>query len=195
MVTVLPFSTFIAAGLVTAWALPHSRHTVWWWLAIFAAGLVMATVVRWVADRGLPAVADEQPFDGSTLDGAVAGMACALFLVIGFLLLPQSFEVRNGPTLTGVATADAVLRAVDDLVSGSPGQPMEIRVLDNDTGAIEPATLTLPTAVAGASITKQHTIAYTPTAQTTGVTTFAYKVCDAAKANCAQAEVRVKIGG
>ena len=197
LTTVLPFSTFVAAGLCAAWLLRDGQRNWTWWFGVFGAGLTMATVVRWVADLGPPRWGGQHESPTSTLDGAVAGMACALFLVVGFLLLPQSFEDRNGPKLVGDPAAEATpkdaVRTVDDAATTAPGVPVEIAVLANDSGPFDRTNLIIPVSTLGALITPEFTVQYTPPKQATGEVTFAYRVCDTPHRDCSQAVIHITI--
>lgn len=199
LTTVLPFSTFVAAGLTAAWILRGGQRNWTWWFGVFGAGLAIATTVRWVANLGEPRSKGPHESPTSTLDGAVAGMACALFLVVGFLLLPQSFEDRNGPKLVDDPTASAApvrtIRTVEDNATTKPGVLVEIPVLNNDTGLFDRTTLIVPVSTLGAEVTSNFAIAYTPAAKATGVISFAYRVCNTAHTECSQSVIHVDVKG
>ncbi|MGQ0848511.1 MAG: Ig-like domain-containing protein [Actinomycetota bacterium] len=92
--------------------------------------------------------------------------------------------------------ADAALVAVDDQVT-TDGKTIHIYVLANDSGAIDPATLTIVTVPSmGSAVVVANgapRVKYTTAEGAAGVDSFQYEICDTA-GGCASATVTINVG-
>ncbi len=93
----------------------------------------------------------------------------------------QDAAGQTDSTTVTVTVTPPKLTAVPDSASTSVGTPVTIDVLDNDTGGVQPLSISAVTAPShGAATISGKTISYTPTTGYSGADSFGYTVQDAA---------------
>ena len=84
--------------------------------------------------------------------------------------------------------------AVDDTETAQPGQPVTVSVTDNDSGTLDPSTVTIVDAPANGTVdcANNGSCTYTPDDGFTGTDDFTYEVCNGA-GQCDQASVTITV--
>ena len=108
-------------------------------------------------------------------------------------------DAQRGTATVSVAVGANTVVAGDDVDTTSPGQPVTVPVLANDSSStgqeLAPPTIVTAPTKGEAVVNPDGTITYTPRTSTSGVDTFVYELCDTSTPTpvCARATVTITV--